>query len=243
MFLRHLRRTRVILHVVDAAAPDPAADYWAVREELRMYNPEYTARPHVVALNKMDLDDAAELREEVTSEVLSGRFAHCLDRTVQTSYRLCTPVSPLMKSSPKGGSESDPALSVQNQSIARFASQLTARKRHGAHQDNVAKCGCHVETGRKHMLMWTWGRILPDAGYVCKRNMSSCRGQQAALLLTYALRVSCRYSEWPQSFRPTTATACLCLPQWYASAPKRVWACKASALRWSLCWLTTVRPA
>ncbi len=75
MFLRHLRRTRVILHVVDAAAPDPAADYWAVREELRMYNPEYTARPHVVALNKMDLDDAAELREEVTSEVLSGCLA------------------------------------------------------------------------------------------------------------------------------------------------------------------------
>ena len=69
MFLRHLRRTRVILHVVDAAAPDPAADYWAVREELRMYNPEYCARPHVVALNKMDLEDAAELQEEVTAEV------------------------------------------------------------------------------------------------------------------------------------------------------------------------------
>lgn len=40
-FLRHLRRTRALLHVVDAAAQDPAADYWAVREELRMYNPEY----------------------------------------------------------------------------------------------------------------------------------------------------------------------------------------------------------
>ncbi len=69
MFLRHLRRTRVILHVVDAAAPDPAADYWAVREELRMYNPEYCARPHVVALNKMDLEDASELQEEVKAEV------------------------------------------------------------------------------------------------------------------------------------------------------------------------------
>ena len=75
MFLRHLRRTRVILHVVDAAAPDPAADYWAVREELHMYNPEYTARPHVVALNKMDLEDAAELQEEVTSEVHAGFFS------------------------------------------------------------------------------------------------------------------------------------------------------------------------
>ncbi|KAI8469774.1 MAG: GTP-binding protein Obg/CgtA [Monoraphidium minutum] len=62
VFLRHLRRTRVLLHVVDASAADPATDYWAVREELRMYNPDYCTRPHVVALNKMDLEDAGGLR-------------------------------------------------------------------------------------------------------------------------------------------------------------------------------------
>ncbi len=54
-FLRHLRRTHALLHVVDASGGDPAGDYVAVREELRMYNPEYCARPHVVALNKADL--------------------------------------------------------------------------------------------------------------------------------------------------------------------------------------------
>lgn len=67
MFLRHLRRTRIILHVLDAAAVDPITDYYAVREELRLYNPEYCSRPHVVALNKMDLEDAAGLREEVSA--------------------------------------------------------------------------------------------------------------------------------------------------------------------------------
>ena len=56
MFLRHLRRTSALLHVVDASAADPATDYYAVREELRMYNPEYCAKPHVVALNKMDME-------------------------------------------------------------------------------------------------------------------------------------------------------------------------------------------
>lgn len=58
MFLRHLRRTRLLLQVVDASAADPGTDYLAVREELRMYNPEYVTRPHVVALNKVDLEDA-----------------------------------------------------------------------------------------------------------------------------------------------------------------------------------------
>ncbi|KAG2545202.1 hypothetical protein PVAP13_9KG414903 [Panicum virgatum] len=54
-FLRHLRRTRVIVHVVDAAADDPVNDYKIVREELRMYYPQYLERPYVVVLNKIDL--------------------------------------------------------------------------------------------------------------------------------------------------------------------------------------------
>lgn len=50
-------------------ADDPATDYWAVREELRMYNPEYCVRPHVVALNKMDLQEASDLQEEIAAEI------------------------------------------------------------------------------------------------------------------------------------------------------------------------------
>lgn len=46
-FLRHLRRARVVLHVVDASAEDPVADYRVIRDELRMYNPEYVMRPHI----------------------------------------------------------------------------------------------------------------------------------------------------------------------------------------------------
>jgi len=76
MFLRHLRRTRALLHVVDASAEDPATDYYAVREELRMYNPDYCARPHVVALNKMDLEDAGALREEVAEAVRAAAARH-----------------------------------------------------------------------------------------------------------------------------------------------------------------------
>lgn len=52
-------------------AEDPAADYEVVRQELAMYNPQYCARPHVVALNKMDLADAAELHREIAQDILS----------------------------------------------------------------------------------------------------------------------------------------------------------------------------
>lgn len=52
-------------------AADPAADYEVVRQELALYNPQYCARPHVVALNKMDLPDAGELHREIAKDVLA----------------------------------------------------------------------------------------------------------------------------------------------------------------------------
>ncbi|KAK4782112.1 hypothetical protein SAY86_016214 [Trapa natans] len=58
-FLRHLRRTRLLVHVVDASAHDPVDDYRIVKEELRMYNPEYLERPYIVVLNKIDLPEAS----------------------------------------------------------------------------------------------------------------------------------------------------------------------------------------
>ncbi|CAN6297432.1 unnamed protein product [Urochloa humidicola] len=70
-FLRHLRRTRVIVHVVDAAADDPVHDYKIVREELRMYNPQYLERPYVVVLNKIDLPKAHDRLSSLALEISS----------------------------------------------------------------------------------------------------------------------------------------------------------------------------
>ncbi len=60
-FLRHVERTRVLIHVVDAAGVDgrdPVADFSQINEELRLYQPELAERPQVVALNKLDLPEA-----------------------------------------------------------------------------------------------------------------------------------------------------------------------------------------
>ncbi|XP_022936492.1 probable GTP-binding protein OBGC2 [Cucurbita moschata] len=69
-FLRHLRRTRLLVHVVDAAAESPVNDYRTVREELRMYNPNYLERPYVVVLNKIDLPEARDRLPSITEEIL-----------------------------------------------------------------------------------------------------------------------------------------------------------------------------
>lgn len=56
-FLRHIERTRVIIHLVDAASTegrDPVADVYAINQELKAYNEEIAARPQVIAANKID---------------------------------------------------------------------------------------------------------------------------------------------------------------------------------------------
>lgn len=56
-FLRHIERTKVLIHVVDAASTegrDPIADIRAINAELEAYNPELLTRPQVIAANKID---------------------------------------------------------------------------------------------------------------------------------------------------------------------------------------------
>jgi GTP-binding protein len=56
-FLRHIERTKVMVHVVDAAGTegrDPIADIKAINKELEAYNPDLLLKPQVIAANKMD---------------------------------------------------------------------------------------------------------------------------------------------------------------------------------------------
>ena len=57
-FLRHVERTKLMIHVVDAAGVegrDPVDDIYKINQELEKYNPEIAARPQVIAENKTDL--------------------------------------------------------------------------------------------------------------------------------------------------------------------------------------------
>jgi GTPase len=57
-FLRHIERTRLLVHVVDLAGSDPVAQLATVRAELALYAPPLDGRPTIVAANKMDLPEA-----------------------------------------------------------------------------------------------------------------------------------------------------------------------------------------
>ncbi|MGA2821302.1 MAG: GTPase ObgE [Anaerolineales bacterium] len=71
-FLRHVSRTRVLIHLLDGAGADPLADYSQINSEIALYDPEMVAKPQIVVLNKMDLAEAQghwpEVREAMKRE-------------------------------------------------------------------------------------------------------------------------------------------------------------------------------
>jgi GTP-binding protein len=72
-FLRHIERTKVLVHLVDGAAADPLADIAAIETELRQYGARLAERPRLMVVNKIDLAEV-ESRREVLGRAIE---AHC----------------------------------------------------------------------------------------------------------------------------------------------------------------------
>jgi GTP-binding protein len=59
-FLRHVQRTRVLIHLLDGAAEKPLADFNQINAELALFDDKLAKKPQIVVLNKMDLDSARD---------------------------------------------------------------------------------------------------------------------------------------------------------------------------------------
>lgn len=71
-FLRHIERTRVIVHVIDMSGSEgrvPYEDYMAINNELEQYNLRLMERPQIIVANKMDMPDAEENLNEFKTKI------------------------------------------------------------------------------------------------------------------------------------------------------------------------------
>jgi GTP-binding protein len=68
-FLRHVERTRLLIHLLDGAAEDPLLHFDQINQELRLFNPALADRPQIVVLNKMDLPDARERWPQIQTAI------------------------------------------------------------------------------------------------------------------------------------------------------------------------------
>lgn len=68
-FLRHIERTRLLLHLIDATAEDPIANYHTIQQELQAYGRGLAQRPQILALNKIDAVES-ERAEALATELI-----------------------------------------------------------------------------------------------------------------------------------------------------------------------------
>lgn len=73
-FLRHVERTRVLIHLLDGAAKEPLEDWALINQELAMYDIALEERPQLVVLNKLDLADAVAWEPILKEEIEKAGF-------------------------------------------------------------------------------------------------------------------------------------------------------------------------
>ncbi len=76
-FLRHIERTRVLIHLLDGSATDPLADWIMINQELSLYNFALDEKPQLVVLNKMDLPDAVAWEPLLEEEIKKLGYPFC----------------------------------------------------------------------------------------------------------------------------------------------------------------------
>jgi GTP-binding protein len=74
-FLRHIQRTRALIHLIDGASTDPLADFSQVNAELALFDPGLADKPQVVAVNKIDLPDVAARWPEIEASFRRKGFS------------------------------------------------------------------------------------------------------------------------------------------------------------------------
>ncbi len=84
-FLRHVQRTRLLIHLLDGLSPDPLADFSQINAELALFDPTLTKKPQVVALNKIDQPGVQEkyktLKAKFKKQKIDLRAVSALART------------------------------------------------------------------------------------------------------------------------------------------------------------------
>ena len=71
-FLRHAERARLYVHLLDGLSEDPVDDYRMINQELQQFNPEMAQKPQLVVVNKLDVTEVREQKDELEARLLEA---------------------------------------------------------------------------------------------------------------------------------------------------------------------------
>jgi GTP-binding protein len=100
-FLRHVQRSRVLVHLVEPLpgdGTDPLQNYWTIREELKQYNDELASRPELIAVSKAEFPGAQQIQQEIEQAVgkevllFSSVTGQGLSQLMHRTYTMLHPI-------------------------------------------------------------------------------------------------------------------------------------------------------
>ncbi len=110
-FLRHIERTRLIVHVIDMSATegrDPYEDYQTINQELAQYDERLLERPQIIVANKMDMPEAEEQLENFKTHFEEGQQIYPISAITRKGLRdLLFTIADTLESIPKGTFETE----------------------------------------------------------------------------------------------------------------------------------------
>jgi GTP-binding protein len=68
-FLRHVQRTRLLIHIIDGMSDDPLSDFTQINSELALFDPELSEKPQIVVINKIDLPQVQDRLPQIQKEL------------------------------------------------------------------------------------------------------------------------------------------------------------------------------
>src|SRR5690625_1994468 len=127
-FLRHVERTRVLVHVIDMAGSegrDPYDDYLKINAELKKYDKSIIDKPQIIAANKMDLPNANELlkqfKEKLTDDIpIYPISAYTHDGTRQLLFAVADKLEKIPKQTERTIPETEHAIYRHTEAKAPF---------------------------------------------------------------------------------------------------------------------------
>lgn len=87
-FLKHIQRTRVLIHVIDGMAEDPLADFSQINSELALFDPELGRKPQIVVVNKIDMPEVQARWKDLEKSLKNmGNIAYAISALTRTNLQ------------------------------------------------------------------------------------------------------------------------------------------------------------
>lgn len=87
-FLRHVQRTRVLIHVLDGLAEDPLLDFSQINSEMALFDPTLAKKPQIVVVNKMDLPEVQQRWPELKKAIEKRGYSTVMAISAATHLNL-----------------------------------------------------------------------------------------------------------------------------------------------------------